>query len=382
MSAAPDRIDGSDVCGMCNTSLLTTRYVYVQAPTYHVLCSKSCVREAAREERRERWAARRRSTKRWTVGLVLAGGLLTPHQGPARPPSIKRPATLTALPSAGPPPLPPGWFGPEWPPSEMSLLAALGRDTWVHPLAGPVRRMPRADSRVFGAVRPGSRPAECRNGHCGVDLGGEIWGEHVHAVHDGVVDFVQRGLNPDRGGSFVRLSHRDGTVFSWYFHLAAIPRGLERGTYVTSGQVIGLLGDTGVKESAPHLHFAISARPASGAPERYMDPEPLIALWPLRVPIDGSENGLVTTVARAGVPLGSARPIPGRNRKPAKRGRTREEAAPADGVEVGAPSETGETGETDEGAAVEAPAAARGGRGDRGTLPLSDGPRAEPATDE
>jgi murein DD-endopeptidase MepM/ murein hydrolase activator NlpD len=193
-----------------------------------------------------------------------------------------------------------------WPPTDATLLAALGHDAWVHPLAGPVRRMPRADSRVFGAVRPGDRPAECRNGHCGVDLGGEIWGEHVHAVHDGVVDFVQRNANPDRGGEFVRLSHNEGTVFTWYFHLAAIPRALERGMSVKSGDVIGLLGDTGVKESAPHLHFAISVRPGKEWPERYMDPEPLIALWPVRIPIDGTEAGLVTTVARPGLPLGSA----------------------------------------------------------------------------
>jgi murein DD-endopeptidase MepM/ murein hydrolase activator NlpD len=204
------------------------------------------------------------------------------------------------------PALPAGWYGPEWPPTDVSLLAALGQDAWIHPLAGPVRRMPRVDSRVFGALRPGSRPIECRNGHCGVDLGGEIWGEHVHAAHDGVVDFVQRGANPDRGGEFVRLSHRDGTVFTQYFHLAAIPRGLERGVHVKSGDVIGLLGDTGVKESAPHLHFAISVRPAKDWPERYIDPEPLIALWPVRVPIDGSEAGLVSTVARPGLPIGSA----------------------------------------------------------------------------
>jgi murein DD-endopeptidase MepM/ murein hydrolase activator NlpD len=166
--------------------------------------------------------------------------------------------------------------------------------------------MPRVDSRVFGAARPGERPAECRNGHCGVDLGGEIWGEQVHAVHEGVVDFVQRNANPDRGGEFVRLSHRDGTVFTQYFHLAAIPAGLERGMRVQSGEVIGLLGDTGVKESAPHLHFAISVRPWKDGPERYLDPEPLIALWPVRVPVDGGQAGLVTTLARPGLPLGSA----------------------------------------------------------------------------
>ena len=39
--------------------------------------------------------------------------------------------------------------------------------------------------------------------------------------------------------------------------------------------------------------------------EKYMDPEPLVALWPLRVPLEGSERGLVTTVADPGVPIGS-----------------------------------------------------------------------------
>ena len=211
--------------------------------------------------------------------------------------------------------LPAGWFGPEWPPSDTSLLAALGRDAWIHPLAGPVRRMPIRDSRVFGAVRPGNRAVECRNGHCGVDLGGEIWGEHIRAVHDGVVDFVRRGPNEQHGGQFVRISHRGGTVFTQYFHVAAIPRGIERGVVVKGGDVVGLLGDTGVKDSAPHLHFSISIRLSPDRPEKYFDPEPLVALWPLRVPLEGSEAGLVTTVSDPGVPLGSMPLLSGRKRR-------------------------------------------------------------------
>jgi murein DD-endopeptidase MepM/ murein hydrolase activator NlpD len=301
-----DAPDGAAFCAACSAPLRATRYVHVEAWSMDVLCSVACFRDVARERRRVRWIGRRRYAKRLAVLVVLASGFLTPHEGPpgrrrvarAMPPPPPAEAALPALPK--------GWYGPEWPPTDTSLLAALGQDAWVHPLAGPVRRMPRADSRVFGALRPGSRPIECRNGHCGVDLGGEIWGEHVHAVHDGVVDFVQRGANPDRGGEFVRISHRDGTVFTQYFHLAAIPRGLERGVHVKSGDVVGLLGDTGVKESAPHLHFAISVRPAKDWPERYIDPEPLIALWPVRVPIEGTEAGLVTTLARPGLPLGSA----------------------------------------------------------------------------
>jgi hypothetical protein len=44
----------------------------------------------------------------------------------------------------------------------------------------------------------------------------------------------------------------------------------------------------------------------------------LIALWPLRVPIDEGNAGLVTLVAPPGVPLGSAPRRAGRGRKEAK----------------------------------------------------------------
>ena len=322
MIESSDMIEGAVVCGLCTSILPARRYVQaVEGASFYILCSKECFRVAARQCRRQHWAAKGRYARRLTLGLIFAGAYLTPHQGPTRTRPIFRAASAHAAKEPGTPALPSGWFGPEWPPTEIDTLAALGRDAWVHPLAGPIRRMPRSDSRVFGAARPGDRAVECRNGHCGVDLGGEMWGEQVHAVHDGVVDYVKRGVNPDRGGQFVRLAHRNGTVFTQYFHLAAIARGLDRGTPIKSGDVIGLLGDTGVKESGPHLHFTISIRPSKESPEKYVDPEPLLALWPLRVPVDGSEVGLVTTVGRPGVPLGSAPLIPGRKRKLARQGR-------------------------------------------------------------
>jgi murein DD-endopeptidase MepM/ murein hydrolase activator NlpD len=329
-----DTIDGADVCGLCESPLLRKRYVQTQGSEFYVLCSKECARVVAHGLSRERWAARRRSAKRLTIGIIFAGAYLAPHQGPPGGRRVARASMVTPAKNSGQagvagaaaPALPPGWFGPDWPPTETNVLAALGRDAWIHPLCGPLRRMPIRDSRVFGAVRPGDRAAECRNGHCGVDLGGEIWGEQVHAVHDGVVDFVKRGINPDHGGQYVRIAHRNGTVMTLYFHLAAIPREIERGAVVKGGQVIGLLGDTGVKESGPHLHFAMTIRPAKDWPEKYIDPEPLIALWPLRVPVDGGEAGLVNTVAMPGVPLGSASLIPGRKRKGGKPGRAGEAA--------------------------------------------------------
>jgi murein DD-endopeptidase MepM/ murein hydrolase activator NlpD len=315
-----DTTDASD-CAMCGGTLVTGRYVQVEGSSLRVFCSRVCLRAKAREQRAARWVVRHRHIRRLSIAIILIGAGLTPHLRPA-PHGVLPVEPEKAGPSrdrAALESLPPGWFGPDWPPTEPSLLAVLGRDAWIHPLAGPFRRMPRTDARVFGAGRPGNRAVECRNGHCGVDLGGEIWGEQIRAVHDGVVDWVQRGPNPDRGGRFVRIGHHGGTVFTQYFHLAAIPRGLERGTPVKGGDLIGLLGDSGVKESQPHLHFSVSIRLTEKGVEKYIDPEPLIALWPLRVPVDGGEVGLVTIVAQPGVPLGSM-PRLGRGRKVVQQG--------------------------------------------------------------
>ena len=355
-------MEGPAFCEVCGDPLPAKRYVHVERRAVDVLCSIDCFRFARRKRRRARWASRARTMLRTTVAAVLTAALLTPHTERSARRRLVHAAMAPRPAPLDPVALPAGWFGPEWPPSDTTSLAALGHDAWIHPLSGPVRRMPRADSRVFGAVRPGQRPAECRNGHCGVDLGGEIWGEHVHAVHDGLVDFVQRNANPDRGGEFVRISHHDGTVFTWYFHLAAIPRGIERGVYVKSGQVIGLLGDTGVKESAPHLHFAITVRPWKDGPERYLDPEPLIALWPVRVPIDGGEAGLVTTLARPGLALGSMPLLSARKRAAARLAKARRGGHPADDAQAADSGGADQTAAT-AGAASDAPAADDGDSG-------------------
>jgi hypothetical protein len=339
MVDADDTLERDAQCESCDSPLGSRRLLDVDGPDLRSFCSEACLRAARSVQRKQRWRARRRGMKVAVIGAAVAGACLAPHEVKFSQRPVP-PVRATASPPGAAPPAapqtPPGWFGPEWPPTDTSVLAALGRDAWIHPLAGPIRRMPRTDARVFGAIRPGNRAIECRNGHCGVDLGGEIWGEHVRAVHDGVVDFVQRGANPDRGGEFVRIAHRGGTIFSWYFHLAAIPRRIERGVFVKSGDLVGLVGDTGVKQSAPHLHFAVTIRLAPDKPaERYIDPEPLIALWPLRVPIDEGDAGLVTTLAEPGVPLGSATLVPGRRRmlelrrKAAARGASGESAAPA-----------------------------------------------------
>jgi murein DD-endopeptidase MepM/ murein hydrolase activator NlpD len=188
------------------------------------------------------------------------------------------------------------------PPRDPAADSLLG-DIWIHPLPGPARRMPIRDSRLFGAGRDGDRPHECRAGHCGVDIGGERLGEPVLASHDGVIERVRRDPNPLHGGHYVRIAHRGGTVFTQYFHLGVIPATLHPGVPVKAGDVIGYVGNTGIVESAPHLHFTISVRAPRARAERYLDPEPLIALWPLRVL--GAKDTRATITAE--VDVGEAR---------------------------------------------------------------------------
>ena len=288
-------------CARCGGALdLCTPHLAVEGRTVRAYCSADCATELDIEidvppPPRRVLLGR---VARMSLGVPMLS-LMSGHdpqpahaQALAPPPAI---AVVAAKPEAPA-------FGPAWPPTEEDWAHELADDVWVHPLDGPARRMPVSDSRVFGAERPGERPGECVSGHCGVDLSGP-WGEPVHAAHSGVIDRVQRGANEEHGGEYVRIAHRDGTVFSQYFHLAAIPRRIQPGVVVKVGDVVGLLGDTGVKRSAPHLHFTISVRPSAQVPERYIDPEPLIALWPLRVAAQDSTT-LLEPQAAPGVPRG------------------------------------------------------------------------------
>jgi len=216
----------------------------------------------------------------------------------------------------------------------LRWTAALADDHWVHPLAGPKRRMPIRGTRIFGAARGGNRPLECMGGHCGVDIGGEVWGEPVLAAHDGVVDRVQRDPDHGHGGLYVRLAHREGTVFTQYFHLAAIPRRIRPGLPVSAGDVIGLLGDTGVKDSAAHLHFTVSVKQSPTDPEQYIDPEPLIALWAVAVPVFGDVGSIAYTHVIPGHPLG-----PHAARRSRRRAAKQETPSPSSAPEASGDSE-------------------------------------------
>jgi murein DD-endopeptidase MepM/ murein hydrolase activator NlpD len=293
-----------------------SRHVAIAGTAVRVYCSEACLlgRDAQPAPAPIAIEAAPRRVGWWIAGGILLGAttgvMLYVRGSDDAPAGQTEQAALSLLVEAAqpPPPPPPVTDKPaEDKPTptedaDAALLVELAHDAWIHPLAGPQRRMPSNHDAAFGALRAGERPPECVSGHCGVDIG-NTWGEPVHAVHDGAVEWVNRGPNDEHGGIFVKIAHRDGSLYSWYFHLAAVPRWVQPGVKIKAGQVIGLLGDTGVGRSEPHLHFSLSVKPAKHAHERYLDPEPLIAIWPLWVGNDNASSGRVTTAVAPGLPV-------------------------------------------------------------------------------
>lgn len=300
-------------CPTCNGAVdVRSRHVAVHRGAVRVYCSAECLdqRDALPAEAQTVAIAMPPKRRRawWIAALLVPAGVAafvaTSELREAREPALAPPTPALATTIAPAPPTVKIADDPQHD-ADAKLVDELSHDAWIHPLAGPSRRMPRNHTGAFGADRAGERPPECVSGHCGVDLG-YMWGERVYAVHEGVVDFVNRGPNEERGGVFVRIAHRDGTLYSWYFHLAAVPKSIRPGVKVQAGEMIGLVGDTGIKHSAPHLHFALSVKTSKHVRERYLDPEPLIAIWPLWLPDADGKGGKVVTNEEPGVPVRAA----------------------------------------------------------------------------
>lgn len=135
----------------------------------------------------------------------------------------------------------------------------------------PVETQPRCEnldnfggfSKAFGA-----------GAHMGVDIATEQ-GQEVYAVMDGVLYRQWTNLRSSAGLGW-GLHGRDDTKFR-YFHLDGFAPGLQVGSEVERGQVIGYVGDTGnASPGGWHLHFEIRPGPAPHAAP--VDPNPLLEI--------------------------------------------------------------------------------------------------------
>lgn len=141
---------------------------------------------------------------------------------------------------------------------------------WVHPLAGR-RVLPPGEHLRFGAARSGTRPAECGQGHCGVDIG-STRGTIIHAAADGEIAIAHLE-NQGEAGRAIAIDHGGG-VRTYYMHLDELRPGIEAGQRIRAGDALGTMGDTGLAVG-PHLHFALTQE--RGGRTWYVDPEPILA---------------------------------------------------------------------------------------------------------
>jgi peptidoglycan LD-endopeptidase LytH len=110
--------------------------------------------------------------------------------------------------------------------------------------------------------------------HAGQDIFAR-YGAPVRSATAGIVWHIG---DSDRGGRWVYVLGAGGKRY-YYAHLSAVAEGLKEGQQVTTGTVLGAVGNTGDAETTPpHLHFAIFEKYSTAAPCRFpaLNPLPLL----------------------------------------------------------------------------------------------------------
>jgi murein DD-endopeptidase MepM/ murein hydrolase activator NlpD len=105
----------------------------------------------------------------------------------------------------------------------------------------------------YGDGRSGGRV------HQGVDIMGRL-GQEVYAVVDGKLggQVVDGAENSSLSGNSWRLYSSTTKTYYVFMHLSAFAEGLQNGSQVTQGQVIGYVGDTGNPGPGNyHLHYEV-----------------------------------------------------------------------------------------------------------------------------
>lgn len=104
--------------------------------------------------------------------------------------------------------------------------------------------------------------------HLGVDIIGAE-GKLLYAAASGTITKVYSDYPGSLAGNGVRITMADGTYF-FYAHMAAVADGIEVGSKVKGGQIVGTLGNTG-SSGTPHLHFEVHPKGGSA-----VNPYPLV----------------------------------------------------------------------------------------------------------
>ncbi len=105
--------------------------------------------------------------------------------------------------------------------------------------------------------------------HNGVDYAADA-GSAVRAFSNGIVEKI---YNDPMFGTCIEISHEDGIVSVYRNLYEEIPVGIDVGSTVNAGDIIGGVGETALCESAdvPHLHFELIKDGKNSDPSEYFD---------------------------------------------------------------------------------------------------------------
>ena len=171
-----------------------------------------------------------------------------PFDQPPPPPTAGKSGAMGG-PLRTQPTLPPG-LKPGTITGEAPLWASAGASSYGRPPTSTTYGRP-PGTASYGNWQQGPRSPRSLFMHEGVDLVAPA-GTPVHAAADGIVF----GAGPNgRYGNWIRIEH-GGKLASVYGHLSAFATGLQPGTMVSRGDVIGYVGSTG-RSTGAHLHFEL-----------------------------------------------------------------------------------------------------------------------------
>lgn len=146
-------------------------------------------------------------------------------------------------------------------------------------LGTPIRAMARARVTFIGRPEDDPRRFGQRDTRSGATTrGGRSLPRSFEVEGYGEVHFFTRTKGQWRTGVLIRTEGVGGTLDKHlirYMHLGEVRPGLKVGDVVEAGEEIGLMGGTGVQESAPHLHLDVTD--PSG---KRLDVAPLLGLEP------------------------------------------------------------------------------------------------------
>ena len=184
---------------------------------------------------------------------------ITPDTTPVVPPKPKTTPVPTEMPSPKPVPAPSAAPAPEPSPSQVPT-ALWGADIYTWPVKGEIVGDFSLEVLAYDQTMGDWRV------HDGLDVAAAL-GTNVKAVSAGTVSKVYQD---DLMGTVVVVSHKDG-VESLYANLAAQPA-VEAGDEVTTGAVLGMVGDTAIAEvgKPAHLHFEMRKDGTNVDPMEYL----------------------------------------------------------------------------------------------------------------